>query len=53
MESKCPDKTLRMRDMNLNLCMLRMREDTFSLEVAQVVSESTELFWYLYNSSIC
>ena len=31
MESKCPDETLRMRGMNLNLCLLYMFEDTFSV----------------------
>ena len=30
MESKYPDETLRMRGMNLNLCISRMFEDTFS-----------------------
>ena len=29
MESKCSDETLRMRGMNLNMCILRMLEDTF------------------------
>ena len=37
MESKCPDETLRMRGMNLNLCILRMLEDTFLLGAAQLV----------------
>ena len=31
-----PNETLRMRGMNLNLCILRMLEDTFSLEAAQL-----------------
>ena len=35
MESKCPDETLCMRGMNLNLCILRMFEDTFSLGAAR------------------
>ena len=35
-ESKCPDETLRMRWMNLNLCILRMLEDTCSLGAAQM-----------------
>ena len=29
MESKCPDEILRMRGINLNLCILRMLEDIF------------------------
>ena len=37
MESKYPDETLHMYRMNLNLCILRMFEDTFSLDVAHVV----------------
>ena len=36
MENKCPDETSRMRGMNLNLCILRMLEDTFSLGAAQM-----------------
>ena len=31
-----PNKTLRMRDMNLNLSILRIFEDTFSLGVMQL-----------------
>ena len=31
MISTYPDETLRMRGINLNLCVLRMLEDTFSL----------------------
>ena len=34
MESKCPDETLRMR--RINLSILRMFEDTFSLDVAHI-----------------
>ena len=34
MESKCPDKTFHMRGMNLNLCIVRMFEDTFSVSAA-------------------
>ena len=34
--SKDPDDTLRMRIINLNLCMLRMLEDTFSLDAAHI-----------------
>ena len=34
MESKCPDETLRMRRINLNVCMWRMLEGTFSLYAA-------------------
>ena len=37
MDSKCPDETLHMREMNLNLCILRMLKDTFSLGMAQFV----------------
>ena len=37
MESKCQDETLRMRVINLNLCILCMFEDTFSLDVANMV----------------
>ena len=33
---KCLDETLRMRGINLNLCILRTFEDTFSLEVAHI-----------------
>ena len=36
MESKCPDEALRMRLMNLDLCVLRMLEDTFSLGEAHM-----------------
>ena len=39
MESKCPDEILRMRGMNLNLRVLRMLEDTFSLGEAHIVIE--------------
>ena len=35
MESKCPDETMRMRGMNLNLCILHMFDDNFSLTAAQ------------------
>ena len=31
MGSKCPDEALRMRGINLNLCILRMFEDIFFL----------------------
>ena len=37
MESKCPDETLRKRGMNMNLCILRMLEDTFSLGAARII----------------
>ena len=36
MENKCPDKALRMSGMNLNLCILRMLEDTISLGAAYI-----------------
>ena len=36
MERKYSDKTLRMRGMNLNPCILRMFEDTFSLDAAHI-----------------
>ena len=38
MESKCPDEALRMCVINLNLCLLRMLEDTFSLGAAHLRS---------------
>ena len=34
MESNCPDDFLRMRGINLNMCILRMFEDTFLLDAA-------------------
>ena len=34
MENKCPDETLHVREMNLNLWILRMLEETFSLGTA-------------------
>ena len=37
MESKCPDKTLCRCCMNLNLFILRMFEDTFWLNVIQMI----------------
>ena len=37
MENKFPDETLHMRGMNLNLCILRMFEDTFSLGAVQMI----------------
>ena len=37
MESKCPDETLRMRGMNLNLYIMRMFVNTFSLDAAHLV----------------
>ena len=40
MDSKCPDTTLRMRRMYLNLCILRMLEDTFSFQAATLILES-------------
>ena len=40
MENKCPDKTLCMCGMNLNLCILRMFEDTFSLDTIHTVTMS-------------
>ena len=33
---KCPDKTLAMREMNLNRCILRMIEDNFFLGAAHI-----------------
>ena len=38
MERKCPDETLRMREMNLHLCILHMLEDTFLLDVAHCMT---------------
>ena len=37
MASKCPDETLHMRKMSVNLCILRMFEDPFSLDVTQLM----------------
>ena len=37
MASTCPDETVRMRGMNLNLCILRMQEDTFSLGATRLI----------------
>ena len=37
MESDCLDKTLRMREMNRNMCILRMLEDTFSHGAANII----------------
>ena len=37
-ESRCPDETLRVRGINLNQCILRMFEDTFSLCAAHMAS---------------
>ena len=37
MESKCPDETLRMRAMNLNLCILHMSEDTLLHGAAHMI----------------
>ena len=37
MESKYPVKSLRMRGMNLNRCILRMFEDTFLLGATQMI----------------
>ena len=36
-ESKRPDDTLRMRGVNLNLFILRMLEDTYSLGAAHLI----------------
>ena len=41
MEIKCPDETLRMRGMNLNMCILSMLEDTFSLDAAHILADNT------------
>ena len=43
MVSKCPDETLRMRAMNLNTCILRMLEDTFSLCAAPIIQYISRL----------
>ena len=40
MDGKCPDQTLRMRGINLNLFTLRILEDTFSPCVAQIILSS-------------
>ena len=40
MMSKCPDESLRMRGMDLFMCILRMLEDTFTLGVAQFIITS-------------
>ena len=37
MESKGMDDTLRMRLMDLNMCILRMLEDTFSLGATEYI----------------
>ena len=37
MESKCPDKTLHMRGMNLNLSILHMFRDTFSFGMGHIL----------------
>ena len=39
MESNCPDETFHMRGMTLNLCTLRMFDNTFSLDVAIILGE--------------
>ena len=36
MESNCPDETLHMREINLNMCILHMFECTFSLDMADM-----------------
>ena len=38
MENKCPDETLHMHGMNLNLCILSMLKDTFWLGVILLLS---------------
>ena len=43
MESKFPDETLRMRMMNQNLGSLRMFEDTFSQDVAQIMLKGRKI----------
>ena len=40
MESKDPFDTLRIRGMNLNLCIMRMLEDTFLLGDGDIVNAS-------------
>ena len=42
MKSKYPDETLRMRWINLNLCILCMLEDTFSLGVSQIFPKNPD-----------
>ena len=37
MESKCPDENLRMHGINLNLCILRVFEDTLLLGTAHFI----------------
>ena len=49
MESKCPDETLCMHEMNLNMCILRMLEDTFSLGAAQIIIIS---FFFLCSRTV-
>ena len=36
-EEQCPDETLCMRRINLNLCILRMLDGTFSLGAAEIM----------------
>ena len=48
---KCQDGTLGMRGMNLNLCILRMLEDTFLLGVTHMmVRENFDQGWLIYRS---
>ena len=55
MVSKYPDETLCMRGMNLNLCFLRMLEDTISLfsGLFQYVGFRDKLNsdWYMYRQN--
>ena len=36
---------LRMRGMNLNLCLLHMTEDTFLLNVANIINTAGSVIW--------
>ena len=49
MESECPYETLRMRSMNVNLCKLRLIEDTFPVGISNM-KQATDKFSVL---SIC
>ena len=46
MESKCPHETLRIPGMNLNMCILRMLDDTCSLGTAH---NYTHIIMCAYN----
>ena len=52
MESKGPDDTLRMRQDDLNQCILHMFENTFPLEAAHMIFLHHNLFITLLLGSI-